>query len=124
MKGGEGDVRLPYAELSKWLGEVRPELLDYRRREAELVFRRGPVPDDRVGEETADDREDRAGHGEHDRREIDDPLRVAGGWRKDARDVASARRGHVTPRKQEHPHAEPERRNHTCGDETDDRERT
>jgi uncharacterized circularly permuted ATP-grasp superfamily protein len=40
MRGGEGGIRPPYIELSKWLGEVQQDLLDYRRREAELVFRR------------------------------------------------------------------------------------
>src|ERR1044072_7892259 len=40
MKGTDGQVRSPYKELSAWLGEVRPDVLDYRRREAELLFRR------------------------------------------------------------------------------------
>src|SRR5215203_6622622 len=40
MKGTDGQVRAPYSELSKWLGDVRPDVLDYRRREAELLFRR------------------------------------------------------------------------------------
>ena len=33
-------VRPAYAELSRWLNEVKPDLLDLRRREAEVVFRR------------------------------------------------------------------------------------
>src|SRR5579872_3106908 len=33
-------VRPTYAELSHWLGEIKPEVLDFRRREAELLFRR------------------------------------------------------------------------------------
>jgi uncharacterized circularly permuted ATP-grasp superfamily protein len=33
-------VRPAYAELSQWLGEVKPDVLDFRRREAELLFRR------------------------------------------------------------------------------------
>src|SRR5580704_3808684 len=38
---GSGDVIRPaYAELSNWLGEVKPDVLDFRRREAELLFRR------------------------------------------------------------------------------------
>ena len=38
---GIGDaVRPAYAELSLWLGAVKPDVLDFRRREAELLFRR------------------------------------------------------------------------------------
>jgi len=33
-------VRAPYTELSRWLTQVKPDLLDLRRREAEVVFRR------------------------------------------------------------------------------------
>jgi uncharacterized circularly permuted ATP-grasp superfamily protein len=40
MKGTDGQVRPAYAELSRWLREVRPDVLDFRRREAELLFRR------------------------------------------------------------------------------------
>ena len=40
MKGADGAVRPAYAQLSAWLDEVRPDVLDYRRREAELLFRR------------------------------------------------------------------------------------
>lgn len=35
-----GAVRPPYAELSRWLETVKPDLLNLRRREAEVVFRR------------------------------------------------------------------------------------
>jgi uncharacterized circularly permuted ATP-grasp superfamily protein len=35
-----GVVRAPYAELSRWLESVKPDLLNLRRREAEVVFRR------------------------------------------------------------------------------------
>jgi uncharacterized circularly permuted ATP-grasp superfamily protein len=35
-----GGVRPPYAELSRWLESVKPDLLNLRRREAEVVFRR------------------------------------------------------------------------------------
>jgi uncharacterized circularly permuted ATP-grasp superfamily protein len=35
-----GAVRPPYAELSRWLESVKPDLLNLRRREAEVVFRR------------------------------------------------------------------------------------
>src|ERR1700690_1118356 len=40
MKGHDGDVRPAYGELSRWLKKVPPDVLDYRRREAELLFRR------------------------------------------------------------------------------------
>jgi uncharacterized circularly permuted ATP-grasp superfamily protein len=33
-------VRPAYAALSDWLGETKPDVLDFRRREAELLFRR------------------------------------------------------------------------------------
>ncbi len=40
MKGTDGQVRPPYSELASWLKDVRPDVLDYRRQEAELLFRR------------------------------------------------------------------------------------
>jgi len=43
MRGGAAagaDVRPAYAELSRWLGQIPPDVLDFRRREAELLFRR------------------------------------------------------------------------------------
>jgi uncharacterized circularly permuted ATP-grasp superfamily protein len=40
MGGKEGSVRPAYVELSQWLKEVPPDVLDFRRREAELFFRR------------------------------------------------------------------------------------
>ncbi len=40
MTGADGRLRPAYAELSAWLGEVRPDVLDFRRKEAELLFRR------------------------------------------------------------------------------------
>ena len=40
MSGADGAIRPAYKELSAWLSEVRPDVLDYRRREAELLFRR------------------------------------------------------------------------------------
>ena len=40
MRGSDGEVRTPYAALSRWLGGLPPDLLDHRRREAELIFRR------------------------------------------------------------------------------------
>jgi len=40
MTGSDGALRPSYVELQRWLGEIRPDVLDYRRREAELLFRR------------------------------------------------------------------------------------
>ena len=40
MSGADGHVRPAYKELSAWLSEVRPDVFDFRRREAELLFRR------------------------------------------------------------------------------------
>src|SRR4026209_1385547 len=35
-----GDLRPAYRELSRWLKETPPDALEYRRQEAELLFRR------------------------------------------------------------------------------------
>src|SRR5262250_3694491 len=40
MTGSDGALRPSYTELKRWLSEIRPDVLDYRRREAELIFRR------------------------------------------------------------------------------------
>jgi uncharacterized circularly permuted ATP-grasp superfamily protein len=40
MKGSDGQVRPAYAGLDKWLHDLSPDVLDRRRREAELLFRR------------------------------------------------------------------------------------
>jgi uncharacterized circularly permuted ATP-grasp superfamily protein len=40
MQALDGTVRLPYAQLKAWLASVSPDVLDHRRREAELLFRR------------------------------------------------------------------------------------
>ena len=40
MKGADGRVRPAYAELDTWLSGVQPDVLSYRRREAELLFQR------------------------------------------------------------------------------------
>ena len=40
MKGTDGTLRPAYGELFRWLSEVPPDVLDYRRREAEVLFRR------------------------------------------------------------------------------------
>jgi len=40
MNGPSGDIRPAYQELSRWLKETPPDALEYRRQEAELLFRR------------------------------------------------------------------------------------
>src|SRR3954467_6329959 len=40
MNGAAGDLRPAYEELSRWLKETTPDALEYRRQEAELLFRR------------------------------------------------------------------------------------
>ena len=40
MNGPGGDLRPAYQELSRWLKETPPDTLEYRRQEAELLFRR------------------------------------------------------------------------------------
>jgi len=56
MRGSEGAVRPAYAELSQWLGEVPPDVLDFRRREAELFFRRIGITFAVCGEPEAQER--------------------------------------------------------------------
>ncbi|QFR32592.1 circularly permuted type 2 ATP-grasp protein [Ancylobacter sp. TS-1] len=40
MTNGDGSIRPAYAALSRWLSNVPPDVLDYRRKEAEFIFRR------------------------------------------------------------------------------------
>jgi uncharacterized circularly permuted ATP-grasp superfamily protein len=56
MKGGDGALRPAYAELSRWLAEIPPDVLDYRRREAELIFRRIGITFAVYGEADAQER--------------------------------------------------------------------
>ena len=56
MKGTDGALRPAYGELSRWLGEVPPDVLDYRRREAELLFRRIGITFAVYGEADAQER--------------------------------------------------------------------
>jgi uncharacterized circularly permuted ATP-grasp superfamily protein len=56
MKGHDGGVREPYGELSRWLAEVPADVLDYRRREAELLFRRIGITFAVYGEADAQER--------------------------------------------------------------------
>src|SRR5436853_1092902 len=56
MKGSNGQVRPAYSELASWLSEVRPDELDHRRREAELIFRRIGITFAVYGEADAQER--------------------------------------------------------------------
>jgi uncharacterized circularly permuted ATP-grasp superfamily protein len=56
MTGTDGALRPAYAQLSAWLSETRPDILDYRRREAELVFRRIGITFAVYGEADAQER--------------------------------------------------------------------
>ena len=56
MKEADGGVRPAYSELSRWLKEVPPDVLDYRRREAELLFRRIGITFAVYGEADAQER--------------------------------------------------------------------
>src|ERR1700742_3321159 len=56
MKGSDGRVRPAYSELAAWLGAVRPDELDYRRREGELLFRRIGITFAVYGEADAQER--------------------------------------------------------------------
>jgi uncharacterized circularly permuted ATP-grasp superfamily protein len=40
MKAADGAIRSPYEQLNAWLAAISPGILDHRRREAELLFRR------------------------------------------------------------------------------------
>ncbi len=56
MKGADGTLRPAYGELHRWLGEVPPDVLDYRRREAEVLFRRIGITFAVYGEADAQER--------------------------------------------------------------------
>ena len=56
MTAADGTVRGPYAQLSGWLSEVPPDVLDNRRREAELLFRRIGITFAVYGEAEAQER--------------------------------------------------------------------
>jgi uncharacterized circularly permuted ATP-grasp superfamily protein len=57
MTGGvDGAARSPYGELSRWLSEIPSDVLDYRRREAELLFRRIGITFSVYGEADAQER--------------------------------------------------------------------
>src|SRR5258708_21274396 len=56
MKGTDGTSRAPYGELFRWLGEIPADVLDYRRREAELLVRRIGITFSVYGEADAQER--------------------------------------------------------------------
>jgi uncharacterized circularly permuted ATP-grasp superfamily protein len=56
MKGADGAIRPSYGELSRWLAEISPEVLDHRRREAELIFQRIGITFAVYGEADAQER--------------------------------------------------------------------
>jgi uncharacterized circularly permuted ATP-grasp superfamily protein len=56
MKAPDGALRPAYGELWRWLNEVPPDVLDYRRREAEVLFRRIGITFAVYGEADAQER--------------------------------------------------------------------
>ncbi len=56
MTGADGGVRPAYGELSRWLAEIPPDVLDYRRREAEVIFRRSGITFAVYGDAAAQER--------------------------------------------------------------------
>jgi len=56
MNIGPDGVRLPYDQLFRWLNEQPQDALDYRRREAELIFRRIGITFAVYGEAEAQER--------------------------------------------------------------------
>src|ERR1700754_645466 len=56
MNSSDGTLRPGYRELPRWLAEIPPDVLDYRRREAELLFRRIGITFAVYGEADAQER--------------------------------------------------------------------
>ncbi len=56
MNGTTGGVRSPYSELGQWLAEIPPNVLEHRRQEAELLFRRIGITFAVYGEADAQER--------------------------------------------------------------------
>jgi uncharacterized circularly permuted ATP-grasp superfamily protein len=56
MTGADGTLRPAYGELARWLGEIPPDILDFRRREAEVLFRRIGITFAVYGEADAQER--------------------------------------------------------------------
>jgi uncharacterized circularly permuted ATP-grasp superfamily protein len=56
MSGTDGNLRPAYAALAEWLAEAPPDLLAYRRKEAEMLFRRIGITFAVYGEKDAEER--------------------------------------------------------------------
>src|SRR6195256_2413085 len=56
MNGTDGAFRPAYGELSRWLGEIPHDVLNFRRREAEVLFRRIGITFAVYGEADAQER--------------------------------------------------------------------
>src|SRR3954453_18519062 len=56
MHGTNGGLRPSFGELSRWLAQGPPDVLDYRPREAELIFRRIGITFAVYGEADAQER--------------------------------------------------------------------
>jgi uncharacterized circularly permuted ATP-grasp superfamily protein len=56
MRAVDGTVQHAYAELARWLAETPPDVLDFRRREAEVLFRRIGITFAVYGEADAQER--------------------------------------------------------------------
>lgn len=56
MKGLDGQVRPAYSTLSAWLAQIKPDVLELRRQEAELLFRRFGITFAVYGEAEAQER--------------------------------------------------------------------
>ena len=56
MTGVDGTLRPAYRELARWLDEIPPDVLEIRRREAELLFRRIGITFAVYGEAEAQER--------------------------------------------------------------------
>ena len=56
MRASDGSIRPAYARLADWLGRVPTDVLAYRRREAEFIFRRMGITFAVYGEAEATER--------------------------------------------------------------------
>ena len=56
MTGADGIVQPAYGELARWLAEIAPDILAFRRREAEVLFRRFGITFAVYGEAHAQER--------------------------------------------------------------------
>ena len=57
MNAADGRVRPAYSGLQGWLADLAPEILDHRRREAELIFRKSGITFAVYGEAEATERD-------------------------------------------------------------------